>query len=117
MSEIEQVATRVALMREGRIAVVDDVSSITAVARRRARVVLASSDDGESLRTALQRTPGVMDVTHEAGAMSFACAGDMDPVLKTLARFAVRALDVSHADLEDAFFSAYDDPSDPPGDP
>jgi ABC-2 type transport system ATP-binding protein len=108
MSEVEQVATRVALMREGRVAVVDDLSSITAVARRRGRVVPTSSEDLEPLQTALRRTQGVTDVTTDAAAVRFACAGDMDAVLKTLSGFTVRALDVTHADLEDAFFSAYE---------
>ena len=38
MSEVEQVASRVALMREGAVTVVDDIASITARARRRGRV-------------------------------------------------------------------------------
>ena len=45
------------------------------------------------------------------GAVRFACAGDMDAVVKALAAWPLRALDVAHADLEDAFFSAYDEPA------
>jgi hypothetical protein len=85
------------------------------VARRRGRVVPASSEDLEPLQTGLRRTPGVTEVTTDAAAVRFACAGDMDAVLKTLSAFSIRALDVTHADLEDAFFSAYDDTIQPRG--
>lgn len=117
MSEVEQVASRVALMREGRVAVVDDLAGITARARRRGKVRPRDARDQATLQSALAATPGVSDVVVDDDSIGFACAGDMDAVLKTLAGFAVRTLDVAHADLEDAFFSAYDHPSQPEGTP
>ncbi|MGB9376219.1 MAG: ABC transporter ATP-binding protein [Mycobacteriales bacterium] len=110
MSEVEHVASRVALMREGRVAAVDALTSITARARRRGRVVLQRDGDLAGLLSALATTSGVSDVVREAGSVLFACTGDMDALTKTLSRFALHSLDVAHADLEDAFFSAYDGP-------
>ncbi len=110
MSEVEEIATRVALMREGTVAVVDDVSAITARARRRARVRPHEDADLAALAAALTRVPNVSEVTVEDGAVTLACSGDMDAMLKTVSRFGVHALDVAHADLEDAFFAAYDAP-------
>lgn len=111
MTEVEQVATRVALMRDGAVTVVDDIAAITARARRRGHVRPRDAADVDALRDALARTPGVSEVTVDDGRVRFACSGDMDAMLKTVSGFAVRALDVAHADLEDAFFSAYDDPA------
>ncbi len=108
MSEVEEIASRVALMREGTIAVVDDVSAITATARRRARVRPRDDADLTALATALTAVPNVSEVIVEDGAVVFACSGDMDAMLKAVVRFGVHALDVAHADLEDAFFAAYE---------
>jgi ABC-2 type transport system ATP-binding protein len=111
MSEVEQVASRVALMREGAVTVVDDIAAITARARRRGRVRPRDSNDLDGLRDALARVTGVTEVGLDDGAVRFACSGDMDALLKTVSGFAVSTLDVAHADLEDAFFSAYDGPA------
>ena len=67
--------------------------------------------DVPALADALTRAPRVADVAVDGDAVAFACTGEMDAALKTLAGFHVAALDVAHADLEDAFFSAYDGPA------
>lgn len=108
MGEVEQVASRVALMRDGAVTAVDDLAAITARARRRGRARPRETSDLIPLRNALVRTPGVSDVRVDDGAVRFACTGDMDAILKTVSNFAIGALDVAPADLEDAFFSAYD---------
>ena len=113
MSEVEQIASRVALMREGRVAAVDDLESVRALSRRRARARPEDPADLAALAAALRRTERVSEVAVDGDAVAFACAGDMDAAVKTLARFHVAALDVTHTDLEDAFFSAYDGPQAP----
>ena len=45
----------------------------------------------------------------------FALEGEIDPLVKALARFHVRALDVHEADLEDIFMALYrEEPPDAP---
>ena len=39
----------------------------------------------------------------------------MDAAIKSLAEFPLLSLDVTHADLEDAFFSQYDGPAEEGG--
>jgi ABC-2 type transport system ATP-binding protein len=111
MAEVEQIAHRLALLREGRVQVVDDIAAITSHARRRGRATPRSAADLPALASALAVVPGVSAVEVDDGAVGFACAGDMDAVVKALAAWPLRALDVAHAELEDAFFSAYDGPS------
>jgi len=53
---------------------------------------------------------GVSEVAIDQDVVVFACAGDMDDVLKAVSRFPVHALDVAHTDLEDAFFEILDGP-------
>lgn len=110
MGEVEQIASRVALMREGRIAVVDEVASISARARRRGRVRPRDTADLEPLAGALRLISAVSEVAVDDGGVTFACTGDMDDVLKAVSRFPVYALDVAPSDLEDAFFAALDAP-------
>ena len=112
MAEVEQIASRVALLREGRVAAVDDLAAVRAQSRRRGRARPVDPADAPAVADALARTPRVSDVVVDGDTVAFACAGEMDAVLKTLAAFRIAALDVAHADLEDAFFSAYDGPPD-----
>ena len=111
MGEVEQIASRVALMREGRVAVVDEVAAISARARRRGRVRLRDPADLETLVRTLKEIAGVSEVAVDEAGMTFACTGDMDDVLKAVSRFPVYALDVAPSDLEDAFFAVVDVPN------
>jgi ABC-2 type transport system ATP-binding protein len=110
MAEVEQIASRVALLREGRVAAVDELSVVRAQSRRRGRARPVDRNDVPALAEALTRAPRVFDVVVDGDAVAFACTGEMDAVLKAVAMFRMAALDVAHADLEDAFFSAYDGP-------
>ncbi len=109
MSEVEQIASKVALLRDGRVAAFDDMAAIRARSRRRGRVRPLDPVDLPDVAAALARTAGVSDVAVDGDAVVFACVGEMDAAVKALAGFGVAALDVVHADLEDAFFSAYDE--------
>jgi ABC-2 type transport system ATP-binding protein len=105
MSEVEQIADRVALLRDGRLATVGDVASLLAGSRRRGHVRPADPADSPRLGTALSHLPHVSDVTVADGVVSFACVGGVDALVKVLAGFTVASLDLAHADLEDSFFS------------
>ena len=105
MTEVEQIADRVALLREGRVAVIDDVARLLAVSRRRGHVRAAEGTDIAALATALGRIASVSDVHTDDGAISFACRGSVDPIVKTLAGFTIVSLELAPVDLEDAFFA------------
>jgi ABC-2 type transport system ATP-binding protein len=105
MSEVEHIADRVALLRDGQLALVDDIEAIRARARRRGRVRPRDPADLPAVAHAIAQVAGVADVSSDHGVISFACSGDMDQLLKRIADFAVAAFDITHADLEDAFFA------------
>lgn len=105
MSEVEHLATRVALLRDGKVAIVDDVEAVRSRARRRGRVRPHDAADVHAIAQALDGIAGVTDVTADRGAVSFSCSGDMDVLVKRIAGFGVAALDVTRADLEDEFFA------------
>jgi ABC-2 type transport system ATP-binding protein len=108
MTEVEQVAGRVALMYGGRVTAVDDMRTLRVQARRRGRVSPADPAELASLAELLGRTPGVTDVAVSGDVVGFALDGPADAVVKALATVDVATLELTHADLEDAFFALYD---------
>ena len=78
-------------MREDRIALVGDVAEISVKARRRGRVRPRDPADLEPLVGALRGIAGVSEVAIDQDVVVFACAGDMDDVLKAVSRFPLRA--------------------------
>ena len=108
MAEVEQVADSVALMREGRIVTVEPVAALLARGVRRGQARPAEPDDAATLADALQATPGIADVRLDGSAtaplVTFSLHGDVNTMLTVLARHRLDAFDLTHADLEDAFF-------------
>jgi ABC-2 type transport system ATP-binding protein len=103
LSEVQHVADRVALVRDGRLVLVDSVENIRARALTRVEVTFAlppSEDDFQGL-------PGVRVLERRGDIVLFALEGEADPLLKALARHRVIALDSHEADLEDVFLSLY----------
>ena len=47
------------------------------------------------------------ELERRGDVVRFSLEGEIDPLLKALARFHVRALDVHEADLEDIFMALY----------
>ena len=56
---------------------------------------------------AFEGLPGVRLLDRHGDVIRFGLEGEIDPLLKTLARFHVKALDVHEADLEDVFLARY----------
>lgn len=111
MAEVESVADRIALLRAGRLVVVDDLKALQARSRRRATLRLIDAGDGPLVAHRLSAVTGVSEVALDGQVVRFACAGQMDAVIKVIAQYAVDSFDVAHEDLEDAFLEIYDSPA------
>jgi ABC-2 type transport system ATP-binding protein len=105
MSEVEQIADRVALLRDGQLAAMDDVAALLRKSRRRGTVHPTHSADVPALAAGLHQVDNVTDIDVGGEAISFACLGSVDAAIKVLGGFDISALDLAHADLEDAFFA------------
>jgi ABC-2 type transport system ATP-binding protein len=103
ISEVQHVADRVGLVREGRLVLVDSVENLRAHAFTRIEVTF----DSPPPATAFDEVPGIRVVERRGNVIVFAQQGEIDPVLKALARYRVLALDSHEADLEDVFLSLY----------
>jgi ABC-2 type transport system ATP-binding protein len=103
LSEVQHVADRVGIVREGRLVAVEEVDSLRGRALRELEVHFAEPVP----REALVRVPGVRDVEVEGPVVRLLVEGALDPVVKELARHTVLDLSSSEPDLEDVFLSYY----------
>ena len=103
LSEVQHVADRVALIREGRLQLVDTVDNIRARSFTHVEATFAEPPPSG----AFAGVPDVRELDRHGDVVRFALEGEIDPLVKALGGFHVRALDVHEADLEDIFMALY----------
>jgi ABC-2 type transport system ATP-binding protein len=111
LSEVERVAHRVAILRQGRLVVVDSLDNLRAVAVQRLEVELAADGTAPDQLRAL---PGVREVALDGRHLVVAFEGSADPIIKALAALDVRTIRSRDDDLEDIFLRYYRDGSSTP---
>ena len=103
LSEVQRVAGRVAVIRAGRLELVESVETLRARAPARVEVTFAQPPPAD----AFAGTPGVQQVERRDAVAVFTLEGPADALVKRLARFEVVGLDSHEADLEDVFLALY----------
>jgi len=106
LSEVDRVADRVAVLRAGRLAVVDTLEHLREIAVRRWEIEFA---DGVPDPERFRRLPGVLEAERTGDHVTVAFEGDADAVLKAAAESTVRELRVRDDDLEQVFLKLYED--------
>jgi ABC-2 type transport system ATP-binding protein len=105
---VQHIADRVALIREGRLQLVDSVETLRQRALTRVEVTFATPPP----EGAFGRVPGVHEVERRGPVVRLTLEGSADPLVKALGQFEVEALDSHEADLEDVFLEEYRRPTD-----
>jgi ABC-2 type transport system ATP-binding protein len=109
LSEIEGVADRVALVRDGRIVVVDDVSGLRAAAGQRLDVTFGSDVPLASLDRVFAGVEGLrIDGLRARGVWR----GDPGPLIAALHALPVQRLELRDRDFEELVIDAYRSDSD-----
>ncbi len=103
LPEVQHIADRVALIREGRLVLVASVDELRARAFARVEATFATAPP----LGAFAQISGVREIDRHGKTVLFALQGEIDQLLKALARFRVLSLDSHEADLEDVFLSLY----------
>ena len=104
LSEVERVAHRVAILREGRLAVVDSLENLRAIAVRRLEIDFAGeAPEVEELRA----LPGVREANLHGAHLVVAFEGSADALVKAFARHEVRSIRSLDDDLEEIFLRYY----------
>ena len=106
LSEVDRVADRVAVLRAGRLAVVDTLEHLREIAVRRWEIEFAgAAPDPERFR----HLPGVLEAERNGDHIVVAFEGAADAVVKAAAGSEVRDLRVRDDDLEQVFLRLYED--------
>jgi ABC-2 type transport system ATP-binding protein len=109
LSEVEQVADRVAILRQGRLVVVDSLAGLRAVAVQHLEIgFVGAAPPLEELRA----VPGVCEVILEGGHLVVAFEGSADPLVKAIAGYEVGSIRSREDDLEEIFLRYYRDGED-----
>ena len=104
LDQVEHVAERVGIVRDGRLVAMETIASLKQRAIRRVEVRLAEpTADAERL----QRVPGVRDFAVEDGIVRLAVEGSMDALVKELALLPVQTLTSEPPELDEIFLSYY----------
>jgi ABC-2 type transport system ATP-binding protein len=103
LSEVERVTERLAILRQGRLVVVDTLENLRKVAVHRLEIEFAGPVDTAAFR-ALREVTGV-EVNGRVLTVSF--EGSADAVVKTAAAHEVLAIRPREDDLEDIFLRYY----------
>jgi ABC-2 type transport system ATP-binding protein len=103
LPEVQHIADRVALIRDGQLVLVASVDELRARAFARVEATFATAPP----LGAFAQISGVREIDRHGKTVLFALQGEIDPLLKALARFRVLSLDSHEADLEDVFLSLY----------
>jgi ABC-2 type transport system ATP-binding protein len=109
LSEVERVTDRLAILRQGRLVVVDSLENLRRVAVQRLEIDFGAPVDVGEFRG----LPGVTDAQADGATVIVAFEGSADAVVKAAAAHEVRAIRPREDDLEDIFLRYYR-ASDPP---
>ncbi len=105
ISEVDRTATRVAIVRAGRLVAVEEIDALRRSLTRRMTVRFA----GDRAPVAELDVPGTRLLEQSGPSVVLAVTGDLDPLLAVLARHAVAHLAFPEPVLDDAFLQHYAD--------
>jgi ABC-2 type transport system ATP-binding protein len=106
ISEVEAIADRVAIIRKGVIAEEIDPSQLASMTMRKVRVRFKKMVDISSLA----KLEGISSISKGNGLdITLKVEGDMDKLIKTLAKYPVSNIETLHHSLEEVFLDYYKD--------
>jgi ABC-2 type transport system ATP-binding protein len=103
LDEVQVVADRVGIIREGHMVAVEEIAALRARAVRHVHATFSGAVPADELRA----VPGVHDVVVDDSSVTLRIDGSFDPLVKALARHHVLDLDSEPADLDEIFLAYY----------
>ena len=104
LSEVQQTADRVGVIRQGQLVAVERVEDLRERSMRRVEILF----DGPIPVNDFADIPGVSDLHIDGSLLRCRLGGRADPLVKAAARHRVVTLSVEEADLEELFFHFYE---------
>ncbi|MFP5320120.1 MAG: ABC transporter ATP-binding protein [Acidimicrobiia bacterium] len=103
LPEVERVAHRVGILRQGELVTVASVADLRRRARQRIDLFVSGAADG----TVFDGVPGVVEVDIRDGLVRLVVEGTMDAALKAAASLTVERIVTHEADLAEVFLEYY----------
>ena len=103
LSEVERVTHRLAILRQGRLVVVDSLENLRKIAVQRLDIEFAEPVDADEFRA----LPGVTEVRADGRTVTVGFEGSADAVVKAAATHEVLGVRPREEDLEDIFLRYY----------
>ncbi len=103
LSEVERVTHRLAILRQGRLVIVDSLQNLRKVAVQRLEIEFAAPVNASEFPA----LPGVTAASAEGRTVTIGFEGSADAVVKTAAAHEVLAVRPRENDLEDIFLRYY----------
>lgn len=102
LPEVQKLCTRVAIIKEGRIIKLEDISTLRNTSYKKVRIEFAGGVPDD-----LAGTPGVSAFSRENGEASFLYAGDVNAVVRRISQEQLKNLTIEEPDLEEIFMHFY----------
>ncbi|HEX6116833.1 MAG TPA: ABC transporter ATP-binding protein [Solirubrobacterales bacterium] len=103
LDQVEHVARRVGIVNEGRLVAVEEIAALKARALRHVTIMFA----GEPPADELQRLPGARRIVRKDDSVRIEFEGEMDGLVKELARHRVKTLSSEEPELDEIFRAFY----------
>ena len=103
LAEVERIADRVGIIREGQLVLEEEIATLKAKALRQLEMHFAESVPAE----AFIGLSGVLDVRAEDSVVHCSVEGSVDALIKAAARFEVINITSHEPDLEEIFLAYY----------
>jgi len=105
LAEVSAVCGRIAILREGKLVELADVSKIVRQGQRQMRVWFAEGNAMPELPT--EKLTDVREISRKGQMLHLAYQGTIDSVLKWLAQYPVSGISTTQTSLEEAFMQYY----------
>lgn len=109
LSELEHLADRVAVLRDGRLAAVETMENLQQRTRQQLSIRLSATQDMAFLVKQLNELDGVTAQPRSEHTVTVTIAGSVDPVIKVLAQVDVTSLHSASTEIEDLLLDYYQD--------
>jgi len=106
LAEIERVADRVGIIRDGKLVAVEDPSQLTGRSLRHYRIEFAEPLDAASEQL-IRALPSVTNVAFDGPVVTFSADAAADQIVKLAAKHTVASIDVERPTLEEIFLTYY----------